>query len=835
MIKNKIKLRFIYDPETRMVSDCNLTDLSVRFASFVEIPEVTAVIRDMNGFSEKRLKDYLETGTPLNKEFVSRLDGKTYVADIKKREDKKLEFTLIEKQPVWAARRSIYVAAITIVVAIVLVCILVMLALRSDMKKKKTAETQITIRNLSDQIDDTISTKFNSWFNELKVISSLVSKYNVVEGNEDAIDATIDDIRKGLSFADVGILLETGDIYFRKGVSYSIFYENFAKELVVERNAAINLIEINGSEMMVFGIPIESSCNTGTVKISAICGFARPTSVNNLLSVKFFDGNGVTALYRDDGFSLATSDNASKPKNEDNFNFFSYLESQKSEEEFKQIEKDYLTGNSGLTSIVFSDNDYYVYYSKIHFSPTGYNVSDVWHLVIYVSEAVVFSNVNSIIKAVLTTLIAVFVFIIVVSIMLVGMFIVKRDNDIIMKKQLAANKLLENAADSAVEASHAKTVFLSNMSHDIRTPINGIICMTEIAKKHTDDEEKVRDCLSKIEGASSHLLSLVNDVLDMRRIESGKAEIISEPMNVTTAADECCSIVYGQLAERNVGFEFVKTNIVHPDVLGDKLHLKQILINILGNAVKFTPDGGKITFTVEELSFENDEAVYSFTVKDTGCGMSEEFLNVVFQPFSQENNTERTHYNGTGLGLSISDQLARLMGGNIAVSSKLNEGSEFVVKLPFKINVEKVPESAEKPADGEIKSFKGVKVLLVEDNELNSELEKVLLSEKGMVVETAENGLKALEAFMASSEYYYDCILMDVMMPEMDGITATLRIRSSDRKDAKTIPIIAITANAFEFDIRRTTDAGMNAHISKPFYVEEVLKVLGRLLVKKQN
>ena len=462
-------------------------------------------------------------------------------------------------------------------------------------------------------------------------------------------------------------------------------------------------------------------------------------------------------------------------------------------------------------------------------------MSDVWHLAIYVPEAVVFSNVNSIIKAVLTTLIAVFVFIIAVSIMLVGMFIIKRDNDIIMKKQLAANKLLENAADSAVEASHAKTVFLSNMSHDIRTPINGIICMTEIAKKHTDDEEKVRDCLSKIEGASSHLLSLVNDVLDMRRIESGKTEIISEPMNVTTAADECCSIVYGQLAERNVGFEFVKTNIVHPDVLGDKLHLKQILINILGNAVKFTPDGGKITFTVEELSFENDEAVYSFTVKDTGCGMSEEFLNVVFQPFSQENNTERTHYNGTGLGLSISDQLVRLMGGNIAVSSKLNEGSEFVVKLPFKINVEKVPGSAEKPTDRKIKSFKGVKVLLVEDNELNSELEKVLLSEKGMVVETAENGLKALEAFMASSEYYYDCILMDVMMPEMDGITATLRIRSSDRKDAKTIPIIAITANAFEFDIRRTTDAGMNAHISKPFYVEEVLKVLGRLLVKKQN
>ena len=359
--------------------------------------------------------------------------------------------------------------------------------------------------------------------------------------------------------------------------------------------------------------------------------------------------------------------------------------------------------------------------------------------------------------------------------------------------------------------------------------------MTEIAKKHTDNEEKVMDCLNKIEGASSHLLSLVNDVLDMRRIESGKVEIISEPINVMSAADECCSIVYGQLAERNVGFEFVKTNIVHSDVLGDKLHLKQILINILGNAVKFTPDGGKITFTVEELSFENDEAVYLFTVKDTGCGMSEEFLEVVFQPFSQENNVERTHYNGTGLGLSISDQLARLMGGNIVVSSKLNEGSEFVVKLPFKIDVEKVHGSAEKPADGEIESFKGVRVLLVEDNELNRELEKVLLSEKGMVVETAENGLKALEAFMASSEYYYDCILMDVMMPEMDGITATLRIRSSDRKDAKTIPIIAITANAFEFDIRRTTDAGMNAHISKPFYVEEVLKVLGRLLVKKRN
>lgn len=833
MKKTKVKLHFGYNCETHEIFDCNILSERLSLTKFLEREEVLAILKDLQDFNIKRLKDYIETETALDKEFVSRSDTRTYVARVQKSADGNIEFILFQKPTVWAAKRFMYILAALIVVAVIGICGSVVLSLSKDMKEKSAAEAENTIQMISEQIDGTISTEFNSWFNELKMVSALISKFDETEGHEEEIDLILNDIRVGLPFNDIGLLSGAGDIYFKKDVSYSIFYEELAKNLVIENNAAVDVLTINGSDIIAFGIPVENNNSLSDSKIAAVCGFSVPSRVNKLLNIGLFDNTSVIAVYNNDGFSVSISENAKAPQNADSLNFFTDLESKQTKENYTAIEQNFLAGNSGLFNQLYGDSNYYVYYSKIHFSAANFNITDAWHIVIYVPETAIFSNVNSIMDVVIKTLIWICVVIVTVTILLIALFITKRDNDIIMKKQATANKLLEIAADSAVEASQAKTVFLSNMSHDIRTPINGIIGMTEIAKKHIDDEATVKDCLSKIDGASSHLLSLVNDVLDMSRIENGKVEIVNEVMNIIMTADECCSIIYGQLAERKIEFSFIKKNIVHADVLGDNLHLKQILINILGNSVKFTPDGGKITFTVEEKSFENDLVTYEFTVEDTGCGMSEEFMKVIFQPFSQEKNAGRTHYKGTGLGLAISSQLAQLMHGSIGVFSKLNEGSRFVVTMPFALSKEKVGESDKKLLGGELRSFKGVRVLLVEDNELNSELETILLTESGMIVETAENGRIALDTFISHDAYYYDCILMDVMMPEMDGLTATTRIRSSNKEDAKTIPIIAMTANAFESDIRNTREAGMDAHISKPIYIEEVLKVLGRLLAKK--
>lgn len=404
----------------------------------------------------------------------------------------------------------------------------------------------------------------------------------------------------------------------------------------------------------------------------------------------------------------------------------------------------------------------------------------------------------------------------------------KRENAVLREE----NQLLKTAVLQAENASKTKSVFLSHMSHDIRTPLNGIIGMTGIAVKNFEDKERVFDCLKKIDSSSKHLVSLINDILDMSRIESGKIVINHEMMEMQEVVDHCVSIAQSLLSERKVDFVRGFGVFKHPVLVGDELHLRQILINILGNAIKFTPDGGKIFFQVREISAECGKAVYHFEIEDTGIGMKPDFMERIWDSFTQENSGNCSREKGTGLGMAITKKLVDLMGGTIKVDSELGVGSKFVVEMTFDIGIgeKRNVETTEEPEVG----LDGMKILLVEDIEMNMEIAKIMLEDAGIDVSIAENGQKAVNIFNNSPADDFAAILMDVRMPVMDGLAATKTIRALPRMDAATVPIIAMTADAYDEDVRKTKEAGMNAHLTKPIDQEELLQTLKNFYVKRK-
>ena len=384
-----------------------------------------------------------------------------------------------------------------------------------------------------------------------------------------------------------------------------------------------------------------------------------------------------------------------------------------------------------------------------------------------------------------------------------------------LETQQQANRYLE-------EASRAKSDFLSNMSHDIRTPINGIMGMVLLARKQ-ENPPKTEECLRNIDGASRHLLSLVNDVLDMSSIESGKVIFTPKPLNIRTVPENCATIVRGQMEDRGIKFITDFAPLSRPFGMVDELHLRQVLLNILSNASKYTPEGGTVWFRVYELPERDGKTVVRFQIEDTGAGMKPEFLEHIWERFSQEAGGSRTSYKGTGLGMAITKNYVDLMGGTVDVQSVFNEGSTFTVDMPFDIAEDPNRETGDEPTEF---SIKGARVLLVEDNDLNLIIASELLEDEGAVITTAGNGREAVDIFRDCPPDAFDLILMDIMMPEMDGLEATQVIRALPRDDAAKIPIIAMTANAFEADIRKALDAGMNAHLSKPIDLPVMLRTL---------
>ena len=399
------------------------------------------------------------------------------------------------------------------------------------------------------------------------------------------------------------------------------------------------------------------------------------------------------------------------------------------------------------------------------------------------------------------------------------------------EKEEAYRKSLQEEARRADAANAAKTEFLQRMSHDIRTPINGIIGMLAVAKRYPDDLKKQDECREKISKVSQLLLELINEVLDMGKLESGEVVLEEKSFHLQELLNEVLTVIEKLAQER--GIEVIKRDlsVTHWNLIGSPGHLKRLMMNIMGNAVKYNKDHGKIILSLREDESEDGRAFYTFICEDTGIGMSEEYQKRIFEPFTREDESVKTLYNGTGLGMPIAKKLTETMGGSISFTSQRGEGTAFTVKLPFLID--KAAGKAEKTTEEAEASIKGVRILLVEDNELNMEISEFIVAEKGAVVTKAWNGKEAVETFANAPEGAFDVILMDVMMPVMDGCEAAKEIRALPRKDAKTIPIIAMTANAFTDDKIRTREAGMNEHLSKPLAPDLVVKTITKFLGKK--
>ena len=373
---------------------------------------------------------------------------------------------------------------------------------------------------------------------------------------------------------------------------------------------------------------------------------------------------------------------------------------------------------------------------------------------------------------------------------------------------------LKKTAEDAERANIVKTDFLRRMSHDIRTPINGIRGMVEISRRYAGDEAKQEECREKIMTTSGFLLDLVNDVLNMNKLESGAVTLEEKPFNLRQMVSEIVTMVEGQAWHENVQVSCKTLAWNHENLIGSPMHLHQVLQNVVGNAVKYNCPGGSVTISCEEKGFDGTTATFLFTCADTGRGMSAAFQQHAFEAFAQEESGARTAYKGTGLGLPIAKELVEQMGGKIHFESELGVGTTFYITLPFRVDPN--PPKAESAKPEQAASIKGAHILLVEDNELNMEISQYILEGAGAIVAQAWNGKEAVRRFSESEPGTFDCILMDVMMPLMDGLEATRTIRAMQRPDAATIPIVAMTANTFSEDEQRSREAGMNLFLNKP-------------------
>lgn len=394
------------------------------------------------------------------------------------------------------------------------------------------------------------------------------------------------------------------------------------------------------------------------------------------------------------------------------------------------------------------------------------------------------------------------------------------------KRELDANRILSDSLARAEEAGRVKKQFLSRMSHDLRTPINGITGMLEIAKKNINNPKQIEECLKKISMSCDNLMSLVQDVLDMNNLESGKLELMEETFNLPSFLAKELVNISDRAEKGGLTYSFIRGDFPHPNIVSSPKHVLQIFEHILDNAIKYNKPNGSIILSGREVSGSEKLVMYEFVVEDTGIGMNPEFAKNIFEPFEQEHNEARTEYRGTGLGMSIVKRLLDQMNGSIAVESEPGVGTRVTFTIPFKVCQEAID------TESEAADLSGLHVLLVEDNELNMEIAKFLLEDQGMVVICATNGQEAVDIFKQTEINALDVILMDIMMPVMDGLEAVRVIRRMERPDALTVPIIALSANVMDSDIKKTKMAGMDEHLSKPINTSLLLGAIAKCVHK---
>ena len=508
-----------------------------------------------------------------------------------------------------------------------------------------------------------------------------------------------------------------------------------------------------------------------------------------------------TIIVADDGIVVASNDESLLGQNTADNEVVQAMKRHTDSQHIYHLRKE----GSGCYGIMLKQRDYYIY--------------------AYLPDTEVFHNLP------LSVIGVIFLYFLVFS---VFWFWTYRTNLVHRKQELEKDEEYKRelliTAKKAEAANEAKTEFLQRMSHDIRTPINGIRGMVNMADHYADDIEKQKEYRTKVKEASNLLLELVNDVLDMSKLESGEIVLEEVPFNLSSISEEVLVVIEQMAAEQNIRIMWEKKEIIHRNFIGRPGYVKRVMMNILSNAVKYNRENGHVYISCMEIPSEQPEmTMMEFVCRDTGVGMADEFQKHIFEPFAQEHAGSRTKFAGTGLGMPITKKLVEKMGGTITFESKKGIGTTFVIQIPFKIDMDS-DKGKEQTDVSDEKSIKGLHILLTEDNELNMEIAEFMLQNEGADVEKAWNGQEAVELFKKSEPGEFDVILMDIMMPVMNGYEAAKMIRSLDREDAKEVPIIAMTANAFTEDRIKAKAAGMDEHVAKPVDVELLIKVIRKLV-----
>lgn len=718
-----------------------------------------------------------------------------------------------------------------VVIGIVFVCLFLLnwlmrtaSVITSDFTKKMNT---IYLREMTDLTRSNFNSSLTMRYSGLKAVAESVNAEDLE--SSDSLKRFIESAEANNDFAFMAFIDKEGYYYSRDGKRPAASQLSFLANLL---NGEDKLISYNeaflDNDMVVLGTQVPRVSFGDTEIIGIIAGYTAD-SIGKHLFLRSEDGQTNASIVTNDGsFIVYNTFFSDLPKGNNVISKFKEYADFDEGFSVEQIETDFKQSNSGVVIFKADGVHMCMYYSPIEGTD--------WYILMEVPYEVVDEMTEELSSGLNRNAIAMMAL---VMLLILVIFVIYLINLITHSRQLeAARESAENAQIAAEQASLAKSEFLSRMSHEIRTPMNGIIGMTEIACQNISDPDKVEDCLRKVSLSSKHLMSLINDVLDMSKIESGKIQLKNELFDLRMFLENIENIYITQAQEKDIDFCIMLSDNINRFIVGDSLRLNQILTNLLSNAFKFTPEGGKIILSVSKLGQDEDHVRLRFSVKDTGIGIKEENLEKIFEAFEQENAEVTYKYGGTGLGLSIVRKFSELMGGIVTLQSEYGEGSDFRVDLPFMVteNPLMIEWTANKsleetPVENKTYDFGGKHILLAEDNELNREIAMELLGAvTGAEIDEAENGLKAVELFEKSELNYYDLILMDIQMPQMDGFEATRKIRAMQRQDAATVPIFAMTANAFAEDEEKSRQAGMNAHLSKPLEISAVLAAMNEIL-----
>lgn len=735
-------------------------------------------------------------------------------------------------------KQTMVIAAGGTVVVLLILSLLVWMVYvdRKETNKTILEISDIYMAEMADQMAGHFDTTMAGQFTR---VSSVMT--NITPGDlesQETLSRFLKEKREKNNFVFLAMLDDKGNIYSADGCYPAEGLIESAQTLL---NGEDNCIESNkellGRQIILITARMKPLQFGENSMIAAVVGM-EPSFLSQRLSLYREGANAYGNIIDQEGNYILVYEGS---KEESGENVFDFLESNAVFDKgytSDLLSREIREGQTGVTAYTLEGVHKYLYYIPL-------SLND-WYMCVSMPYGKLDERISGLSDAMARMAIAVILMItaVLLSVFIGYAMIIWQKNKLLIREKAST----EQALSLAEEASLAKSEFLSRMSHEIRTPLNGIIGMNHIAMHSMDNPEKIQDCLSKVEISSKQLLALLNDVLDMTKVESGKIELCVERMDFSLMLEQLAAIAGSQAAEKNIAFHMESGVDRDVPLMGDSLRVSQIINNILSNAFKFTPPGGRVEFRVRESEVRGATHWMQFSVKDSGCGIRKENLEKIFRPFEQEGSKTSKDYGGTGLGLAISRRLAELMGGRITVESRPGTGSLFTVEIPFReayfsetvlqgaqqntagpdiLPAENLPEKSTqeqdhggKKTDGidgtEGRTFKGRRILIVEDNELNQEIASELIRMMGAEVEIAGNGKEAVAKFAASKEGYYDLILMDILMPEMGGYEASRIIRSMERKDAGTVPIFAMTANAFAEDVEMSRKAGMNIHISKP-------------------